>query len=48
MDRAFERTFHQIVRNQTLEEAAQEIEKFKGFGEDTIESFTVYIRSMKR
>ena len=31
-----------------LEEVAQEIEKFKGFGEDTISSFTIYIRNMKR
>jgi len=37
-----------FVRNATLEEVAQEIEKFKGFGEDTIASFTVYIRSMKK
>jgi len=31
-----------------LEEVAQEIEKFKAFGADTIASFTVYIRSMKK
>ena len=37
-----------FVRNATLEEVAQEIEKFKGFGEDTIASFTVYIRNMKK
>jgi hypothetical protein len=35
-------------RNEVLEEVAQEIEKFKGFGEDTIASFTVYIRNMKK
>jgi hypothetical protein len=35
-------------RNEVLEEVAKEIEKFKGFGEDTIASFTVYIRNMKR
>jgi len=35
-------------RNKILEEVAREIEKFKGFGEDTIASFTVYIRSMKK
>jgi len=41
-------TVVQITRNQAIEEVAQEIEKFKGFGEDTIASFTVYIRSMKK
>jgi len=41
-------TVAQITRNQAIEEVAQEIEKFKGFGEDTIASFTVYIRNMKR
>jgi hypothetical protein len=41
-------TVVQITRNQAIEEVAQEIEKFKGFGEDTIASFTVYIRNMKR
>lgn len=38
----------QELRNAVLEEIAQEIEKFKGFGEDTIASFTVYIRGMKK
>jgi len=37
-----------IHRNQVIEEVAQEIEKFKGFGEDTIASFTIYIRNMKK
>ena len=36
------------IRNNVLEEVAQEIEELKGFGEDTIASFTVYIRSMKK
>ena len=34
-------------RNVVLEEVAKEIEKFKAFGPDTIDSFTVYIRGMK-
>jgi len=38
----------QITRNQAIEEVAQEIEKLKGFGEDTISSFAIYIRSMKK
>ena len=37
------------VRNATLEEVAQELEKMTtAFGADTIASFTVHIRSMKR
>ena len=36
------------IRNDTIEEVAKEIEKMKAFGQVTIDSFTVYIRSMKR
>jgi len=46
--RLYLHTVVQITRNQAIEEVAQEIEKLKGFGEDTIASFTVYIRNMKR
>ena len=35
-------------RNLVLEEVAKEIEKMKAFGPDTIGSFTVVIRNMKR
>jgi hypothetical protein len=35
-------------RNQVLEEVALEIQKMAVFGQDTIDSFTVYIRSMKK
>ena len=35
-------------RNQVLEEVAKEIEKMEVFGKDTISSFTIVIRSMKR
>jgi len=35
-------------RNLVLEEVAKEIEKMKAFGPDTIGSFTVHIRNMKR
>jgi hypothetical protein len=45
---AFDIAYDNLKRNEVLEEVAQEIEKFKGFGEDTIASFTVYIRSMKK
>ena len=34
--------------NDTIEEVAQHIEKMKGFGQDTISSFAIYIRGMKR
>lgn len=35
-------------RNDVLEEVAKEIEKMTAFGQDTISSFAVYIRGMKR
>jgi hypothetical protein len=35
------------IRNATLEEVAQEIEKMTAFGKDTIDSFVVFIREMK-
>jgi hypothetical protein len=35
-------------RDQVIEEVAQAIEKFRtSFGEDTVNSFAIYIRSMK-
>ena len=34
-------------RNQVIEEIALEVEKMQGFGKDTIDSLTVYIRDMK-
>ena len=34
-------------RNLVLEEVCKEIEKMTAFGQDTISSFTSYIRSMK-
>ena len=35
-------------RNLVIEEVAQHIEKMKGFGNDTISSFAIYIREMKK
>ena len=35
-------------RNQVLEEVALEIQKMTVFGQDTLDSFCVYIRSMKK
>jgi len=34
-------------RDQVIEEVALEVEKMQGFGKDTIDSLTVYIRDMK-
>lgn len=36
------------IRNDSIEEVAKEIEKMTVFGKDTIDSFAVYIREMKR
>jgi hypothetical protein len=36
------------IRNDTIEEVAQHIEQMKGFGQDTISSLAIYIRSMKK
>ena len=40
------RTYHQVVRNQTLEEVAREFEKMP-FG-DTSASFAIFVRNMKK
>jgi hypothetical protein len=37
-----------VDRNEVLEEVAKEIEKMTAFEQDTIASFAVYIRNMKR
>ena len=36
------------IRNDSIEEVAKEIEKMTVFGKDTIDSFTVVIRGMKK
>ena len=36
------------LRNHILEEVAKEIEKMQGFGNDTLSSFAIYIRGMKK
>jgi len=38
----------QELRNDVIEEVAQHIEKLTGFGQDTISSFAIYIRGMKK
>lgn len=40
--------FYDELRNGVIEEVAREIEKMKVFGNDTISSFAIYIRGMKR
>ena len=44
----FDRLYAIHKRNEAIEEVAKEIEKMKAFGQDTISSFAVYIRGMKR
>jgi hypothetical protein len=46
MDKEY--NYERDMRNRTIEEVAREIEKMKVFGKDTIDSFTVYIRGLKR
>ena len=36
------------IRNATIEEVAQHVEKLTGFGQDTISSFAIFIRGMKK
>jgi len=40
--------FYNELRNGVIEEVAKEMEKMKGFGQDTISSLAIYIRSMKK
>jgi hypothetical protein len=40
--------FYDELRNGIIEEVAQDIEKLTGFGQDTISSFAIYIRGMKK
>ena len=36
------------LRNDILEQVILEIEKMQGFGKDTLDSFGIFIRGMKR
>jgi len=40
--------FYDELRNGVIEEVAAEIEKMTGFGADTIDSLTIYVRAMKK
>ena len=41
-------TLLNMDRNKIIEEVAQHIEKLTGFGQDTVSSFAIYIRGMKK
>ena len=45
--RMFEKTFYQVVRNQTIEEIAREFDAMKSGG-DTTASFAIFVRAMKK
>lgn len=40
--------FYDELRNGVIEEVAMAIERMRGFGGDTISSFAIFIREMKR
>ena len=40
--------FYDELRNGVIEEVANSIERMRGFGQDTISSFAIYIREMKK
>ena len=44
---AFDEQYPVWKRNQVIEEEAQHIEKMQGFGQDTVNSFAIYIRGLK-
>jgi hypothetical protein len=40
--------FYNELRNNVIEEVAKHVEKLKGFGHDTMSSFAIYIRDLKK
>ncbi len=40
--------FYDELRNNVIEEVAMSIERMRGFGGDTISSFAIFIRDMKK
>jgi hypothetical protein len=40
--------FYNELRNGVIEEVAKHVEKLKGFGHDTMSSFAIYIRDLKK
>jgi len=49
IERDFDREYDNMKRNEVIEEVAKAIEKFKpAFGPDTVASFAIFVRGMKR
>jgi uncharacterized protein (UPF0128 family) len=40
--------FYDELRNNVIEEVAQHIERLTGFGKDTVDGLTIYIRNLKK
>lgn len=40
--------FYDELRNIVIEEVANEVRKMSGFGQDTIDSLTIFIRNLKK
>jgi hypothetical protein len=40
--------FYDELRNDVIEEVAKEMQRFVGFGKDTIDGLSIHIRSMKK
>ena len=40
--------FYDELRNGVIEEVANEVRKMSGFGQDTLDSLTIYIRGLKK
>ena len=40
--------FYDELRNVVIEEVANEVRKMSGFGQDTLDSLTIYIRGLKK
>jgi len=40
--------FYDELRNSVIEEVANSIQRMSGFGQDTLDSLTIYIRGMKK
>jgi hypothetical protein len=40
--------FYDELRNDILEQVAVEVEKMQGFGKDTLSSFGIFIRGLKK
>jgi hypothetical protein len=48
LDRLIAELNNHYERNAVIEEVVQHVAKMKGFGQDTVDSMTIYIRELKR